>query len=91
MSNITDTNERDIAKIAEGLSEAQRRAIRCAIPQGKNLVNGGPAYWMGYGYNKPTGVILHSKGIAETPSRSFVLTPTGQAVRNHIMKDSPNA
>lgn len=71
---MTDTNERDIAKIAEGLDRTRRIAMLTRDGMGE--------------YSSTTYRKLSALGLVD---HAFRLTDLGQAVRNHIIKDSPNA
>jgi len=81
MSNITDTNERDIAKIPEGLSDRARDRLIY-----------GRLDWRDSDWQDHCGDLDCDDCSGYIPdAEPHRLSEKDKAVRNHIIKESPNA
>lgn len=86
----------DIADIAAGLSEAQRRAVlamseRASFPSRKTFA-ASTAYAL---FNHPAEIVLAARVNVQTNRSSkwrdaYYLTPLGLSVRAHLLKETTN-
>ncbi len=70
----------DAAKIAEGLTKAQREALARAEPDGQL----GLYFLRWWHANAPTLKAIRKRGLGTTTWSGLALTPLGQQVRAHL-------
>jgi hypothetical protein len=71
----------DPRTIADGLSDAQKLAVKRTRALGRIIATGEPAYYEGFAANLTSARALFRLGLTNSGSRRFTLSDLGLAVR----------